>query len=412
MKDVMILTGAGQIGMAIARRTGAFISYFIHTPHKMVTGGDDMIYVVKQGDTVFSIANDTGVPAWKIAFDNQLGSPDQLVVGQALLILQPEETSGFRRDMYVTGYAYPFIEPYILEQAFPALNELLVFSYGFTFAGELVPPPQDDLWMIEAAWENGLEPVMVLTPFSEGAFNNQLVKVLVENQAVQEILIQNVLETVQERGFSGVDIDFEYILPENRISYAEFVGNMRAVMNANGYRTSVALAPKKSADQPGLLYEGMDYRLLGENADHVFLMTYEWGYTYGPPMAVAPLNDVRQVVEYALTEIPREKILMGIPNYGYDWALPYERGVTKAQLIGNVEAVHIAAENGAEIQYAPVAKSPYFTYQRNGVNHEVWFEDVRSITEKLNLAIEYSLYGVGYWNLMRPFRANWLLLEK
>lgn len=371
-----------------------------------------MIYVVKQGDTVFSIANDTGVPAWKIAFDNQLGSPDQLVVGQALLILQPEETSGFRRDMYVTGYAYPFIEPYILEQAFPALNELLVFSYGFTFAGELVPPLQDDLWMIEAAWENGLEPVMVLTPFSEGAFNNQLVKVLVENQAVQEILIQNVLETVQERGFSGVDIDFEYILPENRISYAEFVGNMRTVMSANGYRTSVALAPKKSADQSGLLYEGMDYRLLGENADHVFLMTYEWGYTYGPPMAVAPLNDVRQVVEYALTEIPREKILMGIPNYGYDWALPYERGVTKAQLIGNVEAVHIAAENDAEIQYAPIAKSPYFTYQQNGVNHEVWFEDVRSITEKLNLAIEYSLYGVGYWNLMRPFRANWLLLEK
>lgn len=370
-----------------------------------------MIYVVKQGDTLSSIANYTGVPEWKIIFDNQLGAPDQLVVGQALLILQPDERSELRRDMYVTGYAYPFIEPYILEQALPALNELLVFSYGFTFDGELVPPPQDDLWMIEEAWENGLEPLMVLTPFSGGAFNNQLVKVVVENQAVQDILIQNVLETVQERGFSGVDIDFEYILPENRIGYAEFVGNMRAVMNANGYKTSVALAPKTSADQPGLLYEGMDYRLLGENADHVFLMTYEWGYTYGPPMAVAPLDKVRQVVEYALTEIPREKILMGIPNYGYDWTLPYERGISKARLIGNVEAVHLAVENGAEIQYAEIARSPYFTYTKNGVRHEVWFEDVRSITEKLDLAAAYGLYGVGYWNLMRPFRANWLLLE-
>lgn len=371
-----------------------------------------IIYVVKSGDTLYSVSEETGVPMWKIAFDNQLVNQEQLVVGQALLILQPEESGSMRGDMYVTGYAYPFVEPYILEQAFPALNELLIFSYGFTFEGELVPPMQDELWMIEAAWEEGIEPLLVLTPFSNGAFNNQLVKVLVENLEIQQRVIDNLLRTVEERGYSGVDIDFEYVLPENRIDYAEFVGRVREVMNANGYTVSVALAPKTSADQPGLLYEGMDYALLGANADHVFLMTYEWGYTYGPPMAVAPLNKVREVVEYALTEIPREKILMGIPNYAYDWTLPYERGITKARLIGNVEAVRIAAENGASIQFSDIAQSPYFTYMRDGFSHEVWFEDVRSIQAKLNLAREYELLGVGYWNLMRPFRANWLLLEK
>lgn len=371
-----------------------------------------MIYIVKQGDTLFSISAQTGVPEWKITYDNQLSNPDQLVIGQALLLLPPEESASMRGNMQVTGYAYPFVEPYILEQAFPALNELLIFSYGFTFEGTLIPPPQDDLWMIEAAWEEGIEPLLVLTPFSEGAFNNQLVKVLVENEEIQDILIQNLLETVRERGFAGVDIDFEYILPENREAYAEFVGKVRAAMNAEGYKVSVALAPKTSANQPGLLYEGIDYALLGANADNVFLMTYEWGYTFGPPMAVAPLNKVREVVEYALTEIPREKILMGIPNYAYDWPLPYERGITKAKVIGNVEAVQIAWENGASIQYAEIAQSPHFTYERGGSMHEVWFEDVRSIEAKLNLAIEYELLGVGYWNLMRPFRANWLLLEK
>lgn len=129
-------------------------------------------------------------------------------------------------------------------------------------------------------------------------------------------------------------------------------------------------------------------------------------------MAVAPLDKVRQVVEYALTEIPKEKILMGIPNYAYDWPIPYERGITKARSIGNVEAVKIAWENGANIEFADVSKSPHFTYGREGAMHEVWFEDVRSIEAKLNLAIEYNLLGVGYWNLMRPFRANWLLLKK
>mgnify|MGYP000081502167 CR=1 FL=1 len=123
-------------------------------------------------------------------------------------------------------------------------------------------------------------------------------------------------------------------------------GKLKELMNENGYKASVAVAPKTSAEQKGLLYEGMDYRLLGENADSVFLMTYEWGYTYGPPMAVAPINKVREVVEYAVTEIPAQKLVMGIPNYGYDWQLPYERGITRAITIGNEEAVSIAVENG------------------------------------------------------------------
>lgn len=128
-------------------------------------------------------------------------------------------------------------------------------------------------------------------------------------------------------------------------------------------------------------------------------------------MAVAPINKVRQVLDYAVTEIPADKIIMGIPNYGYDWQLPFERGVTKAALIGNVEAVRIAAQNGAEIQFDETARSPYFIYWQDGRKHEVWFEDVRSIQVKIDTAISYGFRGIGYWNLMRPFRANWLLIN-
>ena len=96
-------------------------------------------------------------------------------------------------------------------------------------------------------------------------------------------------------------------------------------------------------------------------------------------MAVAPLNKVREVVEYAVTEIPREKIMMGIPNYGYDWLLPFRRGETRADLLGNVEAVRIASERGAEIEYDETAQSPHYNYWAEKKQHEVWFEDVRSI---------------------------------
>lgn len=128
-------------------------------------------------------------------------------------------------------------------------------------------------------------------------------------------------------------------------------------------------------------------------------------------MAVAPINKVREVLDYAVTAIPPEKIDMGIPNYGYDWPLPFEKGVTAARSIGNVEAIQIAAANNAVIQYDEVAQSPFFTYNREGVEHIVWFEDVRSILAKLKLIPEYGFRGVGYWQLMRFFRQNWLLVN-
>lgn len=127
-------------------------------------------------------------------------------------------------------------------------------------------------------------------------------------------------------------------------------------------------------------------------------------------MAVAPINKVQQVVDYAITKIPIEKISLGIPNYGYNWTLPYQRGVSRATTIGNVEAVQIAIRHGASIQFDEVAMSPFFRYQHNGTTHEVWFEDVRSVREKFRLVQQYGLRGVGYWQIMQLFRANWLLL--
>lgn len=129
-------------------------------------------------------------------------------------------------------------------------------------------------------------------------------------------------------------------------------------------------------------------------------------------MAVAPLPSVRRVLEYALTEIPKEKIFLGIPNYGYDWALPYERGVTRAVSLGNVSAVRLAAATGSQILFDEYSQSPYFYYtDLQGTEHVVWFEDVRSIRGKFELTAENDLVGCGYWNVMRPFPQNYLMLN-
>ena len=368
------------------------------------------IYIVQPGDSVFRIAREQNVSVESIIYNNQLEYPYPLVIGQALLLSKGISNTD-RRLIETGGYAYPYIDRSVLTQTLPYLSKLFVFSYGFTTDGELLPPQVDDSFMIEAARSYGVAPILTLTPLgADGNFSNYLISQIVNSEQKKRRLISDLIGTIQSKNFQGVDIDFEYILLEDRLAFVQFVVDVRNAVNAIGYPVSVALAPKTSDNQKGTLYEGKDYRLLGEAADEVLLMTYEWGYTYGPPMAVAPVDEVRRVVEYAVTRISPEKINLGIPNYGYDWTLPFVQGESKARVIGNVQAVQIAALNGAEILFDERAKSPYFIYYKDGVAHEVWFEDVRSMEAKFTLVQEYGLKGMGYWQIMRLFLANGLLL--
>lgn len=370
------------------------------------------IYIVQRNDTVDTIAAAYGVAAEEIIFANQLSFPYPLAVGQALVIpLSRGEQEG-KPPILSCGYAYPFIQESVLQETLPYLSQLYIFSYGFTPEGELLPPERDEGWMIEQASWFGCAAILTLTPLGvNGTFDNGLITAIVNNEEAKERLFENLLETVRRMGYQGVDVDFEYIKADDRDLFTRFVADLTNRMNEEGYQVTVALAPKTSADQQGLLYQGKDYAGLGAAANRVLLMTYEWGYTYGPPMAVAPINKVRQVVEYAVSEIPTDKINLGIPNYGYDWPLPYERGVTRARNIGNIQAVNIAIEQGVPIEYDEIAQSPFFRYVQDGIEHEVWFEDARSIQAKFDLMDEFQIYGTGYWQLMRLFRANWLLME-
>ena len=231
------------------------------------------IYVVKPGDTVDSIAAGYGADVWRIIYDNQLIYPYELAVGQALLIAVGERDP--YGSIFVSGYAYPFISPWVLQQTLPFLSYLPIFSYGFSEEGELIPPLLDEEWMIREAERFGTLAVLTLTPFGpDGLFNNHLISAVVNSAAASDQLVGNLLGVMEEKGYRGIDIDFEYILASDRDAFTAFVWRVAETMRAYGYHTSVALAPKTSPDQEGLLYEGKDYRGIGEAADSVLLMTY------------------------------------------------------------------------------------------------------------------------------------------
>lgn len=255
------------------------------------------IYIVKQGDTVDSIAAQYQISVDSILFNNQLPYPYRLAVGEALLLSTASESLPEKRSIYAGGYAYPFISSWVLSQTLPYLSDLYIFSYGFTTDGRLIPPALDDTWMIALARSYNTAPILTLTPFgADGQFSNYLITKVIHSPSAMSDLRNDILMQITERGFQGLDIDFEYILPEDKDAFVEFVAYMKEGLSPLGYPVSVALAPKTSDDQKGLLYEGKDYKRLGEAADYVLLMTYEWGYTY----------------EHAGYEVIRDGMILGI----------------------------------------------------------------------------------------------------
>lgn len=370
-----------------------------------------IIHVVEPGETLWGIADAYQVSLEELMRDNGIYPNHALVVGQAIVILTPEDRFGAKRMIVTTGYAYPFIDQGVLESSLASLTSLNIFSYGFTREGDLITIDDEDLIRLARAY--GTAPVLVLTPMDETlSFSTELAGYLLDRPEIQTRLIENVLHTMWDKGYTSVDVDFEYINPEQGGLYEEFLRRLTRRLNEFGLTVSVALAPKDSADMRGLLYEAHDYRRIGEIVNIALLMTYEWGYSAGPPMAVSPIQEVRRVLDYAVTEMSRGKILMGIPNYGYDWTLPFVQGVTVARSLGNQEAVRLAANTNSRIEYDETAQAPFFNYyDSTGRQHVVWFEDARSIQAKLDLVLEYGILGAGYWSLMKPFTQNWTVLN-
>lgn len=361
-------------------------------------------YTVRTGDALLSIAARFGVSVNDLYRRNLiLKGQDVLYAGQTLVIKYTDEPI---YNFSVGGYYYPFVRDDILNSSLPLTKLFMPFTYGFTPSGDIVTIEADRL--LERGYYYASAPYFHLSTLTEsGAFSNELAHDLLINREKWSPLADNVISVMQEKRYVGLDVDFEFVYASDRVLYAEFIGYLRTRVNEYSYKLIVALPPKTSADQQGLLYEGVDYKLLGENADYTLLMTYEWGYSLGPPMPVAPTPSIRRVLDYAISEIPPGKIYMGISNYGYDWTLPYVSGESVARSLSNIQAVELASAVGAEIFYSTEYEAPYFNYtDENGVQHEVWFEDARSIAAKLAIINEYSFHGGLYWNLNRENPQN------
>ncbi|HML36605.1 MAG TPA: glycosyl hydrolase family 18 protein [Bacillota bacterium] len=368
------------------------------------------IYTVEPGDQISQLSEAFRVSRESIIKANGLPNPDHLLTGQSLII--PTAVPAIpRTPVSVNGYQY-FLgegEESIVYEAGPYLTIFTPFSYRVDENGGLIQI--DDEPLIQAALAVQAVPMMCIVNFAWNKAGQDVAHAFLNNQAAIENLVYQVIDIMRRKGYLGLNVDFEGVLPEDREAYNHFLRVVAESLHAEGFFVSSAVAPKIGPDQRGILYEAIDYPVHGELLDFVILMTYEWGYRYGPPQAISPMNQIRRVLDYAVTVIPREKIYFGFEIYARDWLLPHEQG-REAETFSSQEALLRAIAHNSVIRFDEAAQSPFFRYTDNqGRLHEVWFEDARSAQAKFDAVKEYGLEGISYWALGYPFPQNWTLLE-
>ncbi len=396
--------------------------------HLLVPGPPTLaqMYVVRKGDTLERIARRLGVPQAQLARwlgipiagaptptdsgaqGQPIGSLQQLVAGEP--IYPPQRVTN-KRTIEVNGYLLPQGGPSdgeIVRDIGEHLTYLSIFSYQVRSDGSLEPKRDDTAR--QGAKDAEVQPLMTMTNFDGNQFNPTLAHMLMANPTLRRKLIDNALITARNLGFGGVNVDFEHMHPQDRSLYNTFIRELGQSLRPHGLSLSIAMGPK-TADMPEASWMGaFDYRTLGAEVDFLMLMTYEWGWVGGPPMAVAPLDKVRAVLRYAVSQIPPAKILMGVSLYGYDWQLPYPSGRLAAS-ISNNSAQNLALAMKVPIAWNATAASPYFRYHSSeGPEHEVWFDDSLSAAAKLQLVYDFGLRGISAWVLGNEFPQLWYLV--
>lgn len=413
-----------------------------------------IIHTVQPNDTIDSIAGQYGVSAARLIIDNQISDPNRLIVGQTLAVLFPKETYQVQdgdtladiaashgvsimqllrnnpqlsNRMYLypgeeliisladekimeistNGYTLPFIDMNVLRQTLPYLTYLTIFYYRIKLDGRLVDINDQEL--INTSIGYGVAPIMLISTLTDAMLPDvEAAYSILTNMVAQENLINRVLEIMKTKGYYGLNIDIQEIFQDEKQLFLDFIANISNRVRQEGYLVFITLTPLTFPTETGLLYEGPEYAALGQLTDGTMLLSYEWGRANKPQSAL-PLAQARAFLDYAVTQIPSNKINIGIPTIGYIWQVPFIAGRSVANAISHQSAINIANEFNVTIQHDETSEAPYFTYIYDN-EYVVWFRDVRSINALLNLVVEYDLEGIGTWNIMQFSSGMWLII--
>lgn len=416
------------------------------------------IHVVQPGETINSIANLYKISVERLIVDNGILNPNNLVVGQTIVIVYPlishtiqvgDTLVGIaekynvplmqllrnnpylsdRKNIYpgetivisydtqkirsiiMSGYVYSFINKDVLRKTLPYLTYLTIFNYRETANGDIIDV--DDQEIINMAKDYGVAPIMLVSTLTEqGESSAEIANILLNSPELQDRLIDNIIAILKRKGYYGLNQYFQFYSVERQQLYIDYIKKLSERLKSEGYRLIITITPRVSIHETEISYEKIDYSLIAQYCDGLLFITYNWGYSYSSPSATTPYNLASIAINNIITTVPPEKLFVGLSVIGYDWPLPYVPGYTKANAITTYTAIQIAADEGVAIEYDEISKAPYYFYYKDKQElHNVWFIDARSIDAIAGLVPKYGLGGLSIWNLMYFFTQMWFILN-
>lgn len=415
------------------------------------------IYVLQQGDTIDSIAQKFGISAAKLIIDNGIIMPENLIVGQTLVITYPKQVYTIKEgdtlgsiaatyhvtvmqllrnnpelanrqyiypgetivisynnnkgSSWVVGYTYPFIRDEILRKTLPYLTYQLIFNYRITGDGELIGSDEDTA-VIQTAMLYDTGSTLVLTSYSEtGEINLEVEYNVLLSQQIQDKIIENLLNILKIKGYNGVNLAFQFINTTNQQLYLNFLSNVSNRLHPEGYSVFLTLNPGLTFNGSEVTFEKINYTDFSKVSDGILFLSYDWATIDRSPIQLSIIT-TGSLLDYIVTQVPLDKIRIGLPTLGYDWQLPYVQGQSKANVLNFDSALALASQMNAVIKYDGNTLSAFFEYVDNrNRQHIVWFNDARSIDSSLKILQSYGIKGIGIWNVMYYFTQMWLVIN-
>lgn len=418
-----------------------------------------IIHVVQSGETIVSISEYYHIPVDRLIIENGITNPDNLAIGQTIVIVQPETvytvragdtlqsiakqhsvtvmdllrnnpTLSDRNYLYpgetivityqtnktktiaTNGYTFSYIDKAVLKKTLPFLTYLTIFNYTATDKGELIPAG-DDTELIQMALSNGVAPIMFVSTITrEGRINRETNYNILNNSAIQDLLIENSLKVLKNKGYYGINIYIEEISFDNLDKLSAYLKKASDILHPEGYQILITITPVTNINASGISLEELNYTKLFQYVDKIIFASYDWATTFGYPSSIFPVNILINLLNYAVSVIPSEDIFLGFITVGYDWKLPYIPGVTAANIVTNDRAIQIAADKNLPIQFNETTQSPYFYYMdSDGILHIIWFNDARSFQAQVMLVTQYNLLGLSLWTIMKFNAQMWFIIN-
>lgn len=419
-----------------------------------------IIHIVQSGETINTIAERYNLSAEIIIKDNGLLVPNNLVPGQTIVIVYPEQThivqegdtlvdisrlydvstrQLLRNNPYlfdqeylmpgeiltisygekkgkvaVNGFAYVFINRDVLRKTLPYLTYLTILNYQFTEDYQIFG--EDDSEIIQMCIEAGVIPLLQITTFvTQSTETIEATLRILYSEEIQELIINNIIVILKSSGYYGINVTFTYIDSENYELYNNYLARLTSRLHNEGLLVFVTLAPRARLNVVEITIDKVDYTEIGMLADGINLLQFDWSVSLETPSIQTTTYIGRELVDHARTLIPTDKIYTGYSIIAYDWPLPYEIGVTRANSLTIYSAIDIARGAGVPILYDDLAESAFFNYVENRrgvpIQHLVWFKDARSIDTRANSVLENGFAGLSIWNTMYFYTQMWFVIN-